>query len=135
MYLTQSKSKTPITRSVHGKFNCITVKYNDTRHGIYTKTYFYFKLCSLLTTGPFCFSCRVQILLPIILSSVVSTNQMRPLFVLYNILRAVSHVTYVILLKFDQQKSNRKSWKMSSCNCAITFLCWITFPVNEWINK
>ena len=33
--LTQSKSKTQITRSVHGKFNCITVKYNGTRHGIY----------------------------------------------------------------------------------------------------
>ena len=33
--LTQSKSKTQITRSVHGKFNCITVKYNGTQHGIY----------------------------------------------------------------------------------------------------
>ena len=33
--LTQSKSKTTITRSVRGKFNCITVKYNGTRHGIY----------------------------------------------------------------------------------------------------
>ena len=30
--LTQSKSKTQITRRVHGKFNCITVKYNGTRH-------------------------------------------------------------------------------------------------------
>ena len=28
--LTQSKSKTQITRSVHGKFNCINVKYNGT---------------------------------------------------------------------------------------------------------
>ena len=33
--LTQSKSKTRITRSVHCKFNCITVKYNGTWHGIY----------------------------------------------------------------------------------------------------
>ena len=33
--VTQSKSKTQITRSVHGKFNCITVKYNGTRHSIY----------------------------------------------------------------------------------------------------
>ena len=24
----------PITRSVHGKFNCITVEYDGTRHGI-----------------------------------------------------------------------------------------------------
>ena len=29
---TQSKSKTQITRSVHCKFNCITVKYNGTQH-------------------------------------------------------------------------------------------------------
>ena len=28
--ITQSKSKTTITRSVPGKFNCITVKYNGT---------------------------------------------------------------------------------------------------------
>ena len=33
--LTQSKSKTPKTRSVHSKFNCITVKYNGTQNGIY----------------------------------------------------------------------------------------------------
>ena len=33
--LTQSKSKTTKIRSVHGKFNCINVKYNGTRHGIY----------------------------------------------------------------------------------------------------
>ena len=33
--VTQSKSKTQITRSVHGKFNFITVKYNWTRHSIY----------------------------------------------------------------------------------------------------
>ena len=33
--LTQSKYKTQITRSVHCKFNCITVKYNGTQHGIY----------------------------------------------------------------------------------------------------
>ena len=33
--LTQSKSRTQITRSVHCKFNFITVKYNGTRHGIY----------------------------------------------------------------------------------------------------
>ena len=30
--LTQSKSKTTITRSVDGKFNCITVKYNGRLH-------------------------------------------------------------------------------------------------------
>ena len=35
LFLTQSKSKTTITRSVHGKFYCITVKYNGTQHGIY----------------------------------------------------------------------------------------------------
>ena len=35
--LTQSKAKTPITRSVQGKFNCITVKYNETKHVIYYK--------------------------------------------------------------------------------------------------
>ena len=29
------KHKTTKTRSVHGKFNCITVKYNGTQHGIY----------------------------------------------------------------------------------------------------
>ena len=33
--LTQSKSQTTITRSVHGKFNCIAVKYNGIQHGIY----------------------------------------------------------------------------------------------------
>ena len=33
--LTQSKSKTQITRSVHWKFNCISVKYNGTQHIIY----------------------------------------------------------------------------------------------------
>ena len=33
--VTQSKSKTQIARSVHGKFNCITVKYIGTQHGIY----------------------------------------------------------------------------------------------------
>ena len=32
--LTQSKSKTQITRSVHGKFNCIPFKYDWTKHGI-----------------------------------------------------------------------------------------------------
>ena len=32
---TQSKSKTQITKSVQGKFNCITVKNNGTQHGIY----------------------------------------------------------------------------------------------------
>ena len=31
----QSNSTTQITRSVHCKFNCITVKYNGTQHGIY----------------------------------------------------------------------------------------------------
>ena len=31
----QSKSKTQLTRSVHCKFNCVTVKYNGTQHGIY----------------------------------------------------------------------------------------------------
>ena len=35
MPLTQSKYKTQITRSVHCKFNCITVIYNGTQHGIY----------------------------------------------------------------------------------------------------
>ena len=35
LQLTQSKSKTTITRSVHGKFNCITVKNNGTQHSIY----------------------------------------------------------------------------------------------------
>ena len=33
--LTQSKSKTPITRSVHVKFNCITVLLDRTQHGFY----------------------------------------------------------------------------------------------------
>ena len=33
--LTQSKSNTKITRSMHGKFNCITIKYNRTQNGIY----------------------------------------------------------------------------------------------------
>ena len=33
--LTQCKSNTQITWSVHGKFNFITVKYNGTWHGIY----------------------------------------------------------------------------------------------------
>ena len=32
--ISQSKSKTQITR-MHGKFNCITVKYDGTRRGIY----------------------------------------------------------------------------------------------------
>ena len=32
--LTQSKSKTQITRSVHGKFKCIAVKYNGTQRSI-----------------------------------------------------------------------------------------------------
>ena len=32
---TRSKSTTQITRSVHGKFNFITVKYIRTQHGIY----------------------------------------------------------------------------------------------------
>ena len=31
----QSKSKTSITRGVHLKFNCITVKYNRTQYGNY----------------------------------------------------------------------------------------------------
>ena len=35
MGLTQSKSKTQITRSVHGKIDCITVVYNGTQHGVY----------------------------------------------------------------------------------------------------
>ena len=34
LILTQSKFQT-ITRSVHGKFNCINVKYNGTRQSIY----------------------------------------------------------------------------------------------------
>ena len=34
LLVTQSKSKTQITRNVHCKFNCITVKYDGTRHGI-----------------------------------------------------------------------------------------------------
>ena len=33
--ITQSKSETQIIRSVHSKFNCITVKYNGTWHSIY----------------------------------------------------------------------------------------------------
>ena len=33
---TQSKSKTPITRSVHCNFNCITVAFQRTQHSIYT---------------------------------------------------------------------------------------------------
>ena len=33
--LTQSKSKTQITSSVHCKFNWITVQYNGTWHGVY----------------------------------------------------------------------------------------------------
>ena len=36
LLVTQSKSKTQITRSVHCKFNCITVKYNGTQHGFET---------------------------------------------------------------------------------------------------
>ena len=34
-HLTQSQSKTPITRSVHCKFNCITVALDRTQHGFY----------------------------------------------------------------------------------------------------
>ena len=34
--LTQSKSKAQITRSVHGKFNCIPIDYDSTQHGMYT---------------------------------------------------------------------------------------------------
>ena len=33
--LTQSKSKTPITRSVHSKFNCLTIVLDRTQHGSY----------------------------------------------------------------------------------------------------
>ena len=33
--VTQSKSKTPITRSIHYKFNCITVALDRTRHSFY----------------------------------------------------------------------------------------------------
>ena len=33
--LTQNKSKTQITKSLHGKLNCITVTYNGTQHGSY----------------------------------------------------------------------------------------------------
>ena len=33
--ITQSKAKTTITRSVHGKFNNITVKNNETQHSLY----------------------------------------------------------------------------------------------------
>ena len=33
--LLANNTETQITRSVHGKFNCITVKYNGTWHGIY----------------------------------------------------------------------------------------------------
>ena len=33
--LTQSKSKTQITKSVHCKFNCFTVVFDRTQHGIY----------------------------------------------------------------------------------------------------
>ena len=33
LLVTQSKSKTQITSSVHCKFNCINVKYNGTQHG------------------------------------------------------------------------------------------------------
>ena len=36
MFITQSKSKTQITRSVHCKFNCISVNYIGTRHDIYS---------------------------------------------------------------------------------------------------
>ena len=35
--VTQSKSKTTITISGHSKFNCNTVEYNGTRHGIYVQ--------------------------------------------------------------------------------------------------
>ena len=35
--VTQSKSKTQITRSVHCKVKCITVKYNGTQHDIESK--------------------------------------------------------------------------------------------------
>ena len=35
LILTQSKSKTPISRSVHCKFHCISVVLDRTRHGIY----------------------------------------------------------------------------------------------------
>ena len=35
VFITQSKSKTQMTRSVHCKFNCSTIKYNGTRHGIF----------------------------------------------------------------------------------------------------
>ena len=34
---TQSKSMTQITRSVQDKFNCITVNYDRTQHGIYSE--------------------------------------------------------------------------------------------------
>ena len=33
--VTQSKSKTTMKRSMHSKFNCISVKYNGKQHGIY----------------------------------------------------------------------------------------------------
>ena len=33
--VTQSKSKTPIKRSVHCKFKCITVALDRTQHGLY----------------------------------------------------------------------------------------------------
>ena len=36
--LTQSKSKTQITRNVHNKFNCITVNYTNTFNFFYYKT-------------------------------------------------------------------------------------------------
>ena len=38
---TQSKSKNQITRSVQCKFNCISVKYDGTPHGIYLVNTFY----------------------------------------------------------------------------------------------
>ena len=34
--ITQSKSKTPITRSLHCKFKCITVALDRTLHGLYS---------------------------------------------------------------------------------------------------
>ena len=34
--ITQSKSKTPITRSLHCKFKCITVALDRTQHGLYS---------------------------------------------------------------------------------------------------
>ena len=51
-FITQSKSKILITRSVHGKFNCITVKYDGTQHGIVINLDVTSSSCNLLYIKP-----------------------------------------------------------------------------------